>query len=58
MFLSHTFNIDSFNAYCSGLFLAVSAYHDQFSLFPLSTSYMRDINHEVLISVTNFWSIL
>uniref|UniRef100_A0A1J3E4J0 Pre-mRNA-splicing factor prp12 n=1 Tax=Noccaea caerulescens TaxID=107243 RepID=A0A1J3E4J0_NOCCA len=30
----------------SGLFLAVSAYHDQFSLFPLSTSVMRDNIHE------------
>jgi splicing factor 3B subunit 3 len=40
----------------SGLFLAVSAYHDRFALFSLSTSSMGDIIHQVLISATNFGS--
>ncbi|KAL0708075.1 hypothetical protein Bca4012_074501 [Brassica carinata] len=36
-------NIESYYAICSGLFLAVSAYHDCFALFSLSTSSMADI---------------
>ncbi|WZZ62513.1 hypothetical protein YC2023_062620 [Brassica napus] len=36
-------NIESYYAICSGLFLAVSAYHHRFALFSLSTSSMADI---------------
>ncbi|KAF2554749.1 hypothetical protein F2Q68_00017909 [Brassica cretica] len=39
-------NIESCYAFCSGLFLAVSAYHDRFALFSLSTSSMADIIHK------------
>lgn len=45
-------------AFRSGLFLAVSAYHDRFALFSLSTSSMADIIHEVLFFVNNLGSIL
>ena len=51
-------NIESYYAICSGLFLAVSAYHDRFALFSLSTSSMADIILKVLIYVTNLGSML
>nr|VDC93381.1 unnamed protein product [Brassica oleracea] len=45
--LGRMLTVDSRQVFsCRGLFLAVSAYHDRFALFSLSTSSMADIIHE------------